>query len=366
MVALWISGTKGKSKMREVLRCSVQVDEILRKACEPFDYPFEGESTFEIPCSELPKRNGEWAIGVIVGPSGSGKTQMLKKFYGISQEPEWNPKLACVSHFKSHENAIERLSAVGLNSVPSWCKPYHVLSNGEQFRARMARMIESNTAFDEFTSVVDRSVAKSCSNSLKRHIDKNSLKGIVFSTCHYDILEWLRPDWAFDTLTRGMMPRGSLQCRPEIPITIVPCERDWWDIFKNHHYMTTTLNSSSRCFLAYWGDMLVGFASVLSFPSGTVKNAWRGHRTVILPDYQGLGIGVRLSDAVAQMFVDMGCRYYSKTMHPRMGEYRNRSKKWRPTAHNMKDRKEESRPRMKSMEKTFRSGKMCYCHEYIG
>jgi len=57
--------------------------------------------------------------------------------------------------------AYQKLSAVGLNSVPSWCRPYHVLSNGEQFRARMAAMLNSDTSFDEFTSVVDRTIAKS-------------------------------------------------------------------------------------------------------------------------------------------------------------------------------------------------------------
>jgi len=73
-------------------------------------------------------------------------------------------------------------------------------------------------------------------------------------------------------------------------------------------------------------------------PSGTLKNAYRGHRTVVLPDYQGLGIGVRLSDAIGQIHIEEGKRYFSKTTHPRMGEYRNKSAKWRSTSKNMKVR----------------------------
>jgi ABC-type ATPase with predicted acetyltransferase domain len=53
-----------------------------------------------------------------------------------------------------------------LNSVPSWYKPYQVLSNGEKFRADLARKLKSNTVIDEFTSVVDRTVAKAASVSL--------------------------------------------------------------------------------------------------------------------------------------------------------------------------------------------------------
>jgi ABC-type ATPase with predicted acetyltransferase domain len=88
---------------------------------------------------------------------------------------------------------------VGLNSIPSWYKPYAVLSNGERFRADLARKIEDGAVIDEFTSVVDRNVAKAASVALSKYIRKNNIKNVVLSTCHRDILEWLEPDWVIDT-----------------------------------------------------------------------------------------------------------------------------------------------------------------------
>jgi GNAT superfamily N-acetyltransferase len=107
---------------------------------------------------------------------------------------------------------------------------------------------------------------------------------------------------------------------------------------------------------------------VIAFPSGTIKRAFRGHRTVILPDYQGLGIGVRISDAAGEIIRREGGRYFSKTSNYRMGEYRNKSDKWRPTSKNMK-----ARPDYKSDKKTKESKykhkhieRVCFSHEYIG
>lgn len=96
------------------------------------------------------------------------------------------------------------MSAVGLNTVPSWSKPRKVLSNGEGYRADLARKIDSNIVIDEFTSVVNRETAKSCSMALSKYIKRNKLKNIVIATCHHDILDWLEPDWVYCTDTKEM------------------------------------------------------------------------------------------------------------------------------------------------------------------
>jgi len=108
------------------LSVTVNVDQTLLNALEPFDYKFDGTSTFSLPSFDAPKRDGSWAIGLIVGPSGTGKSQLLKKHYGITSEPIWDASKAIASQVQ-----YQKLSAVGLNSVPSWCRPYHVLSNGD-------------------------------------------------------------------------------------------------------------------------------------------------------------------------------------------------------------------------------------------
>src|SRR5579859_4772670 len=145
-------------------------DDFTAAASTAFDYAFTGESSFTL--WEKPSVPESYKIGLIVGPSGSGKSLLLKEF-GTEVKHEWEPTSAIVSHFLSPEDAVDKLMAVGLNSIPAWCKPYHVLSTGERFRADLARSIETGAVIDEFTSVVDRNVAKAASCALRRYVDKS-------------------------------------------------------------------------------------------------------------------------------------------------------------------------------------------------
>lgn len=345
--------------MNNTLSCCVTVDEISKELADKFDYTFSGQIETDIPNFTLP--DNEFNIGLIVGSSGSGKSTILNSI-GEQVNHDWGYNKTIASHFHDAEDAMSKFSAVGLNSVPTWFKPYSVLSNGEKFRADMARGLEDNAVFDEFTSVVDRNVAKSCSAAIQRYIRKNHLKNVVFASCHKDIIEWLQPDWVFDTDLGQALQRGSHR-QPEIKLEVVPCGPEAWSIFSKHHYLTDSLNKSGKHWLCLWESVPVGFTSVMSMPSGTIKNAYRGHRTVVLPDYQGLGIGMALSDGIGHLHVSEGKRYFSKTTHPKMGNYRNNSRLWRPTSKNMKARNP------KGVNKNIRwmpRKVFSYSHEYIG
>jgi ABC-type ATPase with predicted acetyltransferase domain len=178
------------------LSVNIYKDEFIEAAEKAFDCEANGKSEY-YPWRkpDVPK---DFSIGVIVGSSGSGKSTLLKDF-GKEEKPIWFTGRAIVSHFENPDDAINRLTAVGLNSIPSWYKPYYVLSNGEQFRADLARKVKDGAVIDEFTSVVDRNVAKAASVALSRYVKKAGIKNIVLSTCHRDILEWLEPDWVIDT-----------------------------------------------------------------------------------------------------------------------------------------------------------------------
>jgi ABC-type ATPase with predicted acetyltransferase domain len=144
----------------------------------------------------------KWNIGLIVGNSGSGKTSISKHVFGEFIKLEWDEK-PLIDNFDddlSMEQITFSLGSVGFNSVPFWLKPYHVLSNGEKSRADLARLALENdlVAYDEFTSLVDRDVAKSTSNSVQKLFRKLN-KQFVAVTCHYDVLEWLNPDWVYNT-----------------------------------------------------------------------------------------------------------------------------------------------------------------------
>ena len=145
----------------------------------------------------------DWKIGVIVGGSGTGKTTIARELFKDTLKDKYEYKAQSVIDdmpSASIEEITKTFYAVGFGSVPSWLKPYSVLSNGEKMRVDLARAMLSNTmiVFDEFTSVVDRNVARTGCIAISKAI-KNSNKQFVAISCHYDILDWLSPDWVLDT-----------------------------------------------------------------------------------------------------------------------------------------------------------------------
>lgn len=354
----------------KILEIHVEPDEFTSKITKCFDYEFNGTSTFT--CWNKPEV-GDYQIGLIVGSSGSGKTTLLKEF-GKQETISWDNTKCIASNFSSPEEAIDKLGAVGLNSIPTWCKPYNVLSNGEAFRADLARKLKDNTVIDEFTSVVDRSVAKSCSVSISKYIRNNNLKNITIATCHKDIIEWLQPDWVFDTDIGELLPRGAVRRRPEIKLDIYETDYKTWELFKKHHYLSADINKACRCCVAMWGDIPVAFNASISFPcgipplyEGDTRKKFRESRLVVLPDYQGMGIGTKFSNAIGEKYLNDGYRYFSKTAHIRMGNYRQKSDLWRPTSTNLKNREKDIHYiETKNWHGWALSPRLCYSHEYIG
>lgn len=158
--------------------------------------------------------------------------------------------------------------------------------------------------------------------------------------------------------------------KPKIEIEIFDCSGDRakvWRLFEREHYLTKKLNNSSRCFLACWNGKPVAFCAVLALPSGTVKNAWREHRLVVLPDYQGLGIGNRLSEWVGDLLISEGRRYFSKTANIKLGRYRDNSPKWRKTSkHGKKLYKKDIIKDAKGLFNEYLYLKrVCFAHEYV-
>ena len=351
---------KRLERARKPLESVVQMDDLLWDVIRPFDYSTDGTEKFypfEVP-EDLPK---DYSIGVIVGASGTGKSTLLKEF-GKAAPIIWDTKKAIASHFESAEDAVERLSAAGLMSVPEWAKPFQSLSNGQQFRAGLARSLHSGAVLDEFTSVVDRNVAKAASTSMARYVRRNGLKQITIATCHRDVLEFLEPDWVIDT-DRGEWTSGRYLQRPQLVLDIYPCSNLLWSYFAKHHYLSESLNKASHNYMAIWEGKVVGFASVMAYPSGTVQNAFREHRLVVHPDYQGFGFGPRISEAVARHYTENGKRFFSKTSHPRLGEYRDQSPVWKPTSKNHM-RRTDGKATKSRWE--LNNERWSYSHEFVG
>ena len=179
------------------------IEKTFRVAKVMADFDVSIEHSFEHFIGEI-KLPEKWNIGVIVGASGTGKTTIAKELFSdcFIQHFEYNAKSVIDDMPKSKSvDEIEKMFyAVGFGSVPSWLKPYNVLSNGEKMRVDLAKALleKDKVCFDEFTSVVDRNVAQTACIAINKTI-KTQNKQFIAVSCHYDILEWLQPDWVFDT-----------------------------------------------------------------------------------------------------------------------------------------------------------------------
>jgi hypothetical protein len=300
------------------------------------------EGLFDLPAArrserswsvDLPLETRDWRIGLIVGPSGCGKSTLAKALFpgALCDACEWPPDRSIVDAFPPAlgiRELTELLSSVGFSTPPGWLRPFRCLSNGEQFRVTIARVLAETSelaVIDEFTSVVDRTVAQIGSAAIARTI-RRSQRRLVAVSCHYDIIDWLQPDWTYDPSTDTFQWR-SLQRRPGIVLDISRGSAADWPVFRNHHYLSGGLHRSATCFVARIGDRLAAFTAVLHHPD-RYGGFWREHRTVCLPDFQGVGIGNAMSEYVAALFVATGKRYLSVTSHPGMIEHRRRSSRW--------------------------------------
>lgn len=126
---------------------------------------------------------------------------------------------------------------------------------------------------------------------------------------------------------------SSAERTPALTLHVIPVTHHAWAHFAPHHYLSHSMSKAARCFIFVTDDGdAVAFASYLRLPHPKIKGGWRGHRIVVLPDYQGLGIGPRISDVLGEMVTRDGGRYYGRTAHPRLIAYRDRHPRWRLTS----------------------------------
>ncbi|MBX9652076.1 ABC transporter ATP-binding protein [bacterium] len=332
-----------------------------------FDLPPSQQSKKEWNVS-LPIEERAWNIGLIVGPSGSGKTTIAHAFFGASiiRGFDWPTDQSILDGFDpvlSIKEVTGLLSSVGFSSPPGWLKPFHVLSNGEQFRCTIARALAEPlemVVVDEFTSVVDRTVARIGSAAIAKGIRKRGTKFIALS-CHEDILDWLSPDWIYRT-DESTFSWRSLRPRPSIELQIRQTDRSAWRTFHHHHYLSGNLSQSARCFIGEVEGHPAAFTAVLFWPHPT-RSGWREHRTICLPDFQGVGIGNGMSEFVASLFRATGRPYRSVTSSPAMIRHRARSPHWKMTR---SPSRIASEPRLRQFRRSSSIRRMTASFEYVG
>eukprot|EP00929_Paragymnodinium_shiwhaense_P034732 TRINITY_DN18863_c0_g1_i1.p1 TRINITY_DN18863_c0_g1~~TRINITY_DN18863_c0_g1_i1.p1 ORF type:complete len:1003 (+),score=231.64 TRINITY_DN18863_c0_g1_i1:185-3193(+) len=350
------------------LQSHVQLDERTEVATAAFEVAFNGTSVCTVPLLDpawLAKK--DWSVGIVVGPSGSGKTTALRNLFpekvesgsAIAEMHKWDGKASVLSEVSDKE-------VLKICCLPehAWPRPFGTLSSSEQARASLARTLvgalkdKAQVVFvDEFTTLESRTAAQALSTSLAPFLKAAGLK-VIFATVFEDVVGWLQPAWVLLT-SKAVIVEGEptalspaipepLQLeptfvRPELAVKIAEVtnkpekQRQWNTHFHAHHYLTGHLDVGSDVYIARLAadDTPVGFLAVHKMPGLQHCACHRGlkymvmeHRLVVLPCYQGFGLGTRLSDAVGKVYSARGEKYVSKTAHPRLASHREGSSCW--------------------------------------
>jgi len=261
----------------------------------------------------------DWRVGIIYGASGSGKTTLAKKVFGDDAFGANFDLGVCVLDQMpadmSYDDCARLLTGVGLTSVPCWLKPIGCLSNGQKDRAFAALALSSErevVVLDEFSSTVDRTAAMAMCLGLSKFLERGCIrKRVVFVTCHYDVVSWLSSDWRIDCNAQEF-DGGRLERRESLGLSLEIRETDGkeWRHFSKYHYLSDRLPCGVvKYFGLFVGDRQIGFqcfANYVPHVDKTKPMQMHFNRTVILPDFVGLGIGSRLINATSKIMARMG------------------------------------------------------------
>lgn len=282
--------------------------------------------------ADLPVEERVWQIGAVIGPSGSGKSTILGQMYGPPIQLLWDPDAAVLDAFPASMTVQEVtavLSSVGFSSPPAWLRPFRTLSNGEQFRVSVARLLCSDAqpiVIDEFTSVVDRTVARIGASAIANHLRRHAPgRQLVVGSCHDDIIDWLQPDWVYET-GGGTFTWRCLQRRPRIALEVYRSSAQAWRFFAHHHYLSDQVSPSAFCLIGCVEGKPAAFSAAV--PQIGFVGMRRESRVVVLPDFQGVGLGNRLSELHGALWRAAGVRFRAVASHPAVVAHRARSPLW--------------------------------------
>jgi ABC-type ATPase with predicted acetyltransferase domain len=290
---------------------------------EAFGLGIDDAQRFKVLDAEL--KIGPHDIVYITGDSGSGKSVLLRAIKADLGEEAIDLSDVAVDAEKplietvgaTVEEGLELLSKVGLNDAFLFLRTYSQLSDGQRYRYRIAKLIESGKQWwlmDEFAACLDRDTAKIIAFNLQK-IARQQGKAVIAATTHSDLKEDLKPSVLVrkrfgEEIQINYYPNeAATECSLTREMKVEEGTKEDWQKLSSFHYRGHKVAVPRKIFRLVRGDELCGVI-VYSYPPPTCygrrmvlprmtiqelnKQLSIINRVVIHPKYRTIGLGAKL------------------------------------------------------------------------
>jgi len=265
-------------------------------------------------------------IVYITGESGSGKSALLRELQralapnviniaNIAVDPS-KPLIESVG--RTFEEGLELLSRVGLNDAFLFVRRFEQLSDGQKYRFRLAKVIESGKQYwvaDEFCATLDRETAKIVAFNVQK-LARQLGKAVLVATTHTDLFKNLKPSvyihkrFGREIRVRYFPNKLNHACSLVKKMRVVEGTRQDYDKLACFHYRSSQLPPPYKIFTLKHRNQKVGVI-VYSYPPATCfgrrqalgrmaslnelnKDLVWISRVVLHPKYRTIGLGTML------------------------------------------------------------------------